>query len=205
MSRWRTYVKGDPKRQAILEAALDWVSSGNIEDYMAQHRYDTDINELKSHFDTVIDWIDSIFEYTGNEMCGIEWGRLYREYHANPYSKPAVAEKVDKLLSDTQVTDKRGIFEYILGGEQDTALLNVRVFDDKTKKSVYDIQTKDANNNDKSNCPFCAIGHDNNAKRIYRLNEMDADHVTAWSKGGATDISNCQMLCKMHNKAKGNR
>ncbi len=205
MSRWRTYVKGDPKRQAVLEAALDWVSDGDIEDYMAQHRYDTDINELKSHFDTVIDWIDSIFEYTGSEMCGIEWGRLYRQYHANPYSKQAVTEKVDKLLSDTQVTDKKGIFEYILGGETDASLLNVRVFDEKTKKAVYDIQTRDANDNDKSNCPLCAVGHNNNAKRIYRLNEMDADHVTAWSRGGATDISNCQMLCKTHNRAKGNR
>ena len=205
MSRWRTYVKGDPKRQAILEAALDWVSDGDIEDYMAQHRYDTDINELKSHFDTVIDWIDSIFEYTGSEMCGIEWGRLYRQYHTNPYSKQTVTEKVDKLISDTQVTDKKGIFEYILGGETDASLLNVRVFDEKTKKAVYDIQTRDANDNDKSNCPLCAIGHSNNAKRIYRLNEMDADHVTAWSRGGATDISNCQMLCKTHNRAKGNR
>lgn len=205
MSRWRTYVKGDPKRQAVLEAALDWVSDGDIEDYMAQHRYDTDINELKSHFDTVIDWIDSIFEYTGSEMCGIEWGRLYRQYHANPYSKQTVTEKVDKLLSDTQVTDKKGIFEYILGGETDASLLNVRVFDEKTKKAVYDIQTRDANDNDKSNCPLCAVGHSNNAKRIYRLNEMDADHVTAWSRGGATDITNCQMLCKTHNKAKGNR
>ena len=205
MSRWRTYVKGDPKRQAILEAALDWVSDGDIEDYMAQHRYDTDINELKSHFDTVIDWIDSIFEYTGSEMCGVEWGRLYRQYHANPYSKQTVTEKVDKLLSDTQVTDKKGIFEYILGGETDASLLNVRVFDEKTKKAVYDIQTRDANDNDKSNCPLCAVGHNNNAKRIYRLNEMDADHVTAWSRGGATDISNCQMLCKTHNWAKGNR
>ena len=138
-------------------------------------------------------------------MCGIAWGRLYRQYHANPYSKQAVTEKVDKLLSDTQVTDKKGIFEYILGGETDASLLNVRVFDEKTKKAVYDIQTRDANDNDKSNCPLCAVGHSNNAKRIYRLNEMDADHVTAWSRGGATDISNCQMLCKTHNRAKGNR
>jgi hypothetical protein len=112
---------------------------------------------------------------------------------------------VDELLADTQITNKRGIFEYILGGEQDTTLLNVRVFDEKTKKAVYDRQTREAMEKEISNCPFCALGHDNNAKRIYRLNEMDADHVTAWSCGGATDASNCQMLCKTHNRAKGNR
>lgn len=205
MNRWQTYIKGDPKRQAILETALDWVNDGDIEDYMAKHRYDTSIDELKNHFDTVIDWIDSIFEYTGSEVCGLEWGRLYREYHTKAYSKDYVTKRVDELLADTQITNKRGIFEYILGGEQDTTLLNVRVFDEKTKKAVYDRQTREAMEKEISNCPFCAIGHDNNAKRIYRLNEMDADHVTAWSRGGATDASNCQMLCKTHNRAKGNK
>jgi Uncharacterized conserved protein len=205
MNRWQTYIKGDPKRQAVLETALEWVSDGDIDGYMAQHRQDTSIDALKNHFDTVIDWVDSVFEYTGSEVCGLEWGRLYRQYHTNAYSKDAVTKRVDELLYDPQVTNKRGIFEYVLGGEHDTSLLNVRVFDERTKKAKYDEQTREAVKDDKSNCPLCAIGHDNNAKRIYKLNEMDADHVTAWSHGGATDISNCQMLCKTHNRAKGNR
>lgn len=205
MNRWQTYISGDPKRQAILETALEWVSDGNIDDYMAQHRYDADIDELKNHFDTVIDWVDSVFEYTGSEMCGREWGRLYREYHKNAYSKDKVAERVNALLDDSQVTDKKGIFEYVLGGEKDSRLLNVRVFDKKTIKAVYRKQTAEAEAQGVSNCPLCAIGHDANTKRIYRESEMDADHVTAWSKGGATDEANCQMLCKTHNRAKGNR
>ena len=205
MNRWRTYIKGDPARQAILERALDWVSDGHISEYMSQHRYDTNIDEMKNYFDTVIDWIDSVFEYTGSEVCGLEWGRMYRQYHANAYSKGAVASRVDELLADTQVTNPRGIFEYILGGEQDTTLLNIRVFDDRTKKAVYDKQKKDAIAKGVSNCPMCAAGSDNNSKRIYKLNEMDADHVTAWSKGGETSASNCQMLCKTHNRIKGNK
>ncbi len=205
MNRWQTYVSGDPKRQAILETALEWVSDGNIDDYMAQHRYDADIDELKNHFDTVIDWVDSVFEYTGSEMCGREWGRLYREYHKNAYSKDTVAKRVNALLDDSQVGDKKGIFEYVLGGEKDSRLLNVRVFDKKTIKAVYRKQTTAAEAQGVSNCPLCAIGHDANAKRIYKESEMDADHVTAWSKGGATDEANCQMLCKTHNRAKGNR
>lgn len=205
MNRWQTYVKGDPKRQAILETALDWVSDGDIDGYMAKHRADTNIDELNNHFETVIDWIDSVFEYTGSYVCGLDWGRLYRLYHTKAYDKDAVAKRVDELLADTQIGDRKGVFEYILGGEQDASLLNVRVFDDKTKKAVYDAQTSEAKAKDISNCPLCAVGHTNNAKRIYKLNEMDADHVTAWSKGGATDISNCQMLCKTHNRAKGNR
>ena len=205
MNRWQTYVPGDPKRQAILETALEWVSDGHIDDYMAKHRYDTNIDELKNYFDTVIDWVDSVFEYTGSEMCGRDWGRLYRKYHKNAYSKDKVAERVDALFDDSQVSDKKGIFEYVLGGEVDSRLLNIRVFDRKTIKAVYRKQTAEAEAQGVSNCPLCAIGHDANMKRIYKESEMDADHVTAWSKGGATDEANCQMLCKTHNRAKGNR
>ena len=205
MNRWKTYVKGDPKRQALLETALDWVSEGKIDDYMSKHRYDTNIDELAKYFETVIDWIDSVFEYTDSEVCGLEWGRLYREYHTKAYSKEKVTRRVKELLDDTQVTDRRGVFEFILGGEQDLSLLNIRVFDPKTQKTVYEKQTKEAKEKGVSNCPLCALGHDSKKTHIYKQNEMEADHVTAWSKGGASDISNCQMLCKTHNRAKGNR
>lgn len=205
MKRWQTYVKGDPKRQAILEEALRWVSGGEIDDYMAKHRFDDDISGLVNHFDTVIDWIDSVFDYTGPEMRGQDWGRLYATFHGNAYSTTHVAARVEALLDDPYVSDKRGVIEYVLGDESDTKLLNVRVFDDAVKRSAYKRQTDAAKAAGESNCPYCAIGHDANAKRIYKLAEMDADHVTAWSKGGATDEANCQMLCKTHNKAKGNR
>lgn len=203
MSMWQTYVKGDPKRQAVLETALDWVSGGKIDEYMAVHRNDDNIEQLKDHFDTVIGWVDSVFDYTGSEMCGQDWGILYKAYHTRAYTKSKVKARVDALLDDSQVTNKRGIFEYVLGGENDKTLLNVRVFDQKTKKRVYDRQTKEAEGT--SNCPLCALGDDNNSKRIYKMSEMDADHVTAWSHGGSTDESNCQMLCKTHNRSKGNK
>ena len=205
MNRWQTYIKGDPKRQAILETALDWVSGGDIDGYMALHRYDTDISELTNHFETVLAWVDSIFDYTGSEVCGLNWGRLYAEYHSNAYQKDAVTARVNALLEDEQVTDKRGIFEYILGGETEARLLNIRVFDKKTIHTVYQKQTALARAKGISNCPHCASGHNANASRIYKINEMDADHVSAWSRGGSTAISNCQMLCRTHNKIKGNR
>ena len=206
MNRWRTYIPGDPKRQAILETALDWVSGGKIDEYMSAHRNDNNIDEMKNNFDTIIDWIDSVFEYTGKEVCGLEWGRLYREYHKNSYNKDEVAVRVNELLGDPQVTDHKGIFEYILSGEKTPKLLNIRIFDERTKKIAYTRQTEDAKKAQKSNCPLCAINANVALnKKIYKFGEMDADHVTAWSKGGATDIDNCQMLCKTHNRMKGNR
>ena len=112
---------------------------------------------------------------------------------------------VTKLYSDPFVKSRKGIFEYILGGCTDTKLLEVRIFDENTKQIVYRRQTKEAQEKGISNCPLCALGNDNNKNHIWQQKDMDADHVTAWSKGGATDISNCQMLCKTHNRAKGNK
>ena len=57
----------------------------------------------------------------------------------------------------------------------------------------------------KSNCPLCAVGENANKARIYDFDEMGADHVAAWSKGGDSSAENCQMLCATHNRAKGNR
>lgn len=205
IQKWSAYIKGSVNRQEYLECALDWVSRGNIGNYMSQHRYDNNITELKTYFNSVIDWASRVFSDVEDEMRGLEWGRLYEEYHNSPYNPTKVSEEVQKLLGDPYIQNHKGIFEYILGGSVDTKLLNVRVFDDATKKKVYAKQTDSAKTKGLSNCPLCAIGNDINKNKIWSLSEMDADHVTAWSKGGATDIKNCQMLCKTHNRAKGNR
>lgn len=199
------YIKGGVNRQDYLETALSWVSKGEIDNYMSKHRHDDNILELKTYFNSVIDWASSIFLNVENEMCGLEWGRLYETYHNNSYDIEKVTKQVKELYSDSYIKNRKGIFEYILGGCQDTKLLEVRIFDDATKKSVYATQTKQAEEKGISNCPYCAIGHDNNKNKIWKITEMDADHVTAWSKGGATNINNCQMLCKSHNRAKGNK
>lgn len=205
IQKWGSYLNGDPKRQDYLATALDWVSKGKVEDYMGRHRYDSDINEIKTYFNTVIDWVSRVFKDVENEMKGLPWGQYYEKYHTKPYSSEYVSERVRTLYADPYVKNRRGIFEFILGGETETRLLDVRVFDDATKRIVYDRQTAKAKEDGISNCPLCALGHDSIRTRIYKLNEMDADHVTAWSKNGATDISNCQMLCKSHNRAKGNK
>jgi len=204
--KWAAYIKGTVNRQDFLARALDWVSRGEVKGYMSKHRKDTDINELKDYFNSVIDWIDNLFiDEPQKEMKGLEWGRLYEKYHKKGYNPKKISERVQELYADSYVENKRGIFEYVLGGEKDTKLLSVRIFNEATKKSVYTTQTTEAKQKGVSNCPHCTIGHDSNKNRIWKLDEMDADHVSAWSKGGKTDIENCEMLCKTHNRAKGNR
>lgn len=202
---WSAYIKGSANRQEFLERALDWVSNGDISTYMSEHRKDTNIKELKAYFNSVIDWVSTVFIDVLPEMKGREWGRLYETYHGKSYDPKKISADVKRLTSDDYVKNSKGIFEYLLGGSLDTKLLEVRVFEAPVKRTAYSKQTELAEANGKSNCPLCAVGHDANKSKIYKLEEMDADHVTAWSKGGGSSAKNCQMLCSTHNRAKGNR
>ena len=138
-------------------------------------------------------------------MRGLEWGRLYEQYHSKPYSPDELSSKVQALYGDGYVKNRKGIWEYVLGGSVDTKLLDIRIFDIPTAKATYAKQTKAAESAGISNCPLCVSGHDANKAKIWKFDEMDADHVAAWSKGGSTTPDNCQMLCKTHNRSKGNR
>lgn len=202
---WGAYVSGAVNRQDFLATALQWVSRGKAEEYMRDHRFSSDIRELVNYFDSVIDWVRSVFPFVESEMRGLPWGELYERYYATPYNPTYMKRRARELYADPYVKNRRGIFEYLLGGETDTRLLDIRIFDEATKRAVYARQTEEAKAAGISNCPYCAIGHDASAHKIWKQSEMDADHVTAWSKGGKTDIQNCQMLCKHHNRAKGNR
>lgn len=203
--KWAAYIAGSALRQDFLERALDWTSRRNIGDYLSRHRNDTNITELKNYFNSVIDWVSAVFNDVESEMRGLEWGRLYEGYHNTSYNPTTVSQQVQKLYADAYVKNRKGIFEYILGGETDTKLLQVRMFDEATKKSTYAQQKQLAETKGTSNCSHCAIGHDANSTKIWSLADMDADHVTPWSRGGSTDTNNCELLCKTHNRAKGNR
>jgi len=208
MQKWQSYIKGNPQRQEILEEALLWIANSkrqDIDGYMSVNRPKTNIDELKSYFDTVIDWINTTFKDVEKEMRGLEWGRLFETYHSNPYNPDEVQTIVRSLYGNYYVKSKKGIFEYILGGEVDKKLLDIRVFDEAAKRSVYEDQTSRARANGVSNCSYCSMGHDVNKDKIWAFNDMDADHVKAWSRDGQTGMDNCEMLCKPHNRAKGNR
>lgn len=205
IQKWSAYIKGSANRQDFLQRALDWVSNGSIVPYMSLHRMNPNINELKTTFNTIIDWVSTVFIDVEREMCGLEWGRMYKEYYKKAYDPKKVSAEVQKLYGDPYIKSRKGIFEYVLGGSVDTKLLELRVFEEATKRSVYAKQKAEAEKKGVSNCSHCAMGHDANKTKIWSIADMDADHVTAWSKGGATDTKNCEMLCKTHNRAKGNR
>ena len=193
-------IKGSVDRQDHMATALDWISDGDPVDYMARHRADPSATELIRNCDAVVDWALNLFGYEA-KLAGLDWGKLYGEYSDMPYSPQELQCEAMQLSGDPAVTKKRGIYEYLLGGKTNPTLLQIRVFDEKTIATRYAQQTAAAKGSGFSNCPACADG---GGSKIYTLKEMQADHVTAWSKGGSTTIENCQMLCRMHNAAKSN-
>jgi hypothetical protein len=204
--KWSAYINGSANRQDFWAKALEWVSKGeeNIGAYMSSRRNDDNIDELKKYFNKVINWIDTTFIDLEPEMRGLEWGRLYEKYGQQKYDPQKLSAQIKEIYMDDAVGYRKGIWEYVLSGCTEKNLLQIRIFPESIKKTVYKKQTEAATQTGKSNCSYCAIGHGVNKAKIWALKDMDADHVSAWSKGGDTTELNCEMLCKSHNRAKGN-
>lgn len=169
------YVKGSPIRQEILETVIGWISGGDIQGYMAAHQNDDDAKEMKTYYSDVINWVERTFPVYRKEMKGVDWGRLYNTYGKEEHS--ISDESVSRLMEDEDVTRKKGIYEYLLSGDE--RCLSIRAFSDKDKREVYERQG--------GICPVCG--------KPYRYEEMQGDHIIPWSKGGHTTKDNLQMLC----------
>lgn len=191
------YVSGSPIRQELLERALRWKSNGNIEQYMSDHQHDEDASELWNYFQSVIQWVEQTFTTYRREMKGVEWGPLYDRFKNAQLDPADLERRTSLLMQDPDVTRTKGIYSYLLTGDERS--LNIRDFNDRDKRAAYERQHgKCASGN------RCRTPGNNDGQRNFDINEMEADHITPWSRGGRTDPENCQMLCLPCNREKGN-
>ncbi len=181
------YLSGSPIRQDYLETAIQWISKESIEKYMAEHQHEPNANELWLYFQSVINWVRVVFPKYRKEMKGIEWGFLYNEFKDHKFDSRKLEEEITELMQDEDVTNKKGIYSYILNREEKH--LNIRSFSDNQKREAYERQ--------KGLCIEC--------KKHFEINEMEADHITPWHEGGRTSVENCQMLCKDDNRRKSGK
>lgn len=181
------YMTGMPIRQEYLETVIDWISDGNINDYMARHQHDGNAKGEWAYFENVISWVKSTFIVYRSEMKGVPWGFLYNSYHQAKLDPNKIEVRSAKLMADDDVSNKKGIYTYLLTNEE--RHLNIRLFDKRQKREAYERQ--------KGICVKC--GHH------FQLEEMESDHITPWSRGGKTDADNCQLLCIEDNRRKGGK
>lgn len=197
----KDYINGSVERQDFLGTVLDWISDGNIQEYMENHRNDSDASVLWEYYQNVIDWIRANFLAPYKEMKGLPWGKYYNKYNNLILDPVAIANEVNELMADEEVENKKGIFEFVLeefyradNGEEMTngdceKFLHIRQFDTSIRRSKYTQQN--------GICPLC--------NKHFDLEQMHADHIVPWSKGGKTTIDNCQMLCANCNLKKSNQ
>jgi len=179
------YVSGTPIRQDYLQTAISWLSGGHIEQYMSAHQHDPNANELWSYFQAVIHWVELTFTTYRKEMKGVDWGDLYNQFKDGLYDTAKLEDEIKALMIDDDVTRKKGIYSYVL--TRDERYLAIRAFTEAERRAAYERQN--------GVCPKCG--------KHYEIGEMEADHITPWSKGGRTNAANCQMLCRADNRLKG--
>ena len=192
------YMSGSPIRQDYLERVLFWIASAEsktIEEYMAEHQHDTHAKPLKQYYKSIIDWVELTFpKYRAKLMKGIEWGLLYNKYGKNVYDPNALEVEIAELLKDDDVTKQKGVYEYLLSGKTEEKVLSIRQFTENERRTLYERQS--------GVCPICKS---EGANKHWEIEEMHADHITPWSKGGHTTLDNGQMLCGKHNLLKSNK
>jgi hypothetical protein len=181
------YLNGMAIRQEYLETAIDWISSGNINDYMSKHQRDPDALPLWTYFQSVITWVQGKFPTYRKEMKGIGWGNLHNNFKDKILDPAELEKQIVRLMRDDDVTNKKGIYAYVLDGEE--RHLNIRAFTDNMKREAYERQN--------GICPIC--------NKHFEIQEMEGDHIKPWHLGGKTTPENCQMLCKDDNRTKSGK
>lgn len=183
----KDYVSGSPIRQEILQTAIGWISNGEIEKYMSIHQHDPNANELWTYYRNVIEWVKLTFPTYRKEMKGIDWGSLYDKFKGEMFDVKKLEKEIQTLMMDDDVTSKKGIYPYVLTRAEKH--LNIRAFTESQKRAAYEKQ--------KGVCKRCG--------KHFEFNEMEADHIKPWSKGGKTSPENCQMLCLQCNREKSGK
>ena len=186
------YVNGTANRQEILETAINWFidrqgEKMTINQFMSKHQHDPSAVNLWNYFLSVINWVKNTFTEYRKEMKGVNWGILYNKYNLKRLDPVELEKQIKKLMIDDEVTKKAGIYSYILTGSEKH--LKLRAFSEKQRRQLYEKQD----------------GICKNCKKEFNFNEMEADHIIPWSKGGQTELKNGQMLCTQCNRWKSNK
>lgn len=187
------YMAGSPIRQEFLEAAIRWKAEHDgipyeddiVRAYMSLHRNDENCNDMWLYFQAVMNWVKLLFPEPAKAMKTIDWGKYYNRFHGEHYDTGRIQERIRELLDDEEVSSEKGIYEYLIDGEEKH--LSLRKFSDKVKRAVYVRQ--------EHKCAKCG--------KEFAIEDMEADHIVAWSQGGRTVEENCQLLCRKCNREKG--
>lgn len=188
------YMTGHLEEQTYLQTILGWAArhdgitdANSIDKYMAIHQFDPNANKLWAYYMQIITWIKSTFPVYRREMKGLDWGEMFDTFGKYVHDTEKLEKEIKRLMEDDEIMRKSGIYRYVLS--KDLRDLNFRTFDNRMKRQAYERQNG-----------ICAI-----CGKHFKIEEMEADHITPWCEGGTTTAENCQMLCRECNRRKGGK
>jgi 5-methylcytosine-specific restriction endonuclease McrA len=169
-----------------------------IEEYVAENQnisFETDQRMITKN----IKFIRDVFEKYGEKDIYFSLSKRYEnDVVIWKQHKTEINRQISDYLKDrtrVALTSKSKEIEDIIQAiVKNISVDSKRLFTADDKIALLQQQTSE---NNRYQCAHC--------QQLFFANELEIDHITAWSKGGRTVLSNAQLLCRACNAAKGNR
>lgn len=182
----------------LLGEIRGYKGKDGLNDYVKAHQYDgfaTDQKEIKKYIDFIADVFDSYsilqiqFELALKYYKDISiWKSKSKEINSSV--KAFLKSDDAKILANRKAREIEDIIQAIVNN---LSVDPKRLF---TKDDKIEVAKRETPINGKYRCKKC--------NQLFLLDELEVDHIIAWSKGGRTVLSNAELLCKPCNIKKNN-
>ena len=204
-----SYVSSDKDILRVLGSNSRGRNQMRVLKYICILREEKDINDYVEHNQNVsfandqrllmkyIKFIKDIFDEYGQVDVYFALANKYlKDYTIWKEQKNAINIRIKRYLKsdDVKFTDKHKEIEDII-----QAIVNGISVDDKRLFTIDDKKTYLSQQTTSEGKYQCA-----NCKKWFFAEELQMDHIEAWSKGGRTVLSNAQLLCGPCNRKKSN-
>lgn len=183
----------------------DYIKKHQEEDFVKDQKYVEDrLKFIKDVFDDPNKHIDTYWYLADKYLSGkSNWVKYKKDM--NTRLKEYYKSDEYKLSQKKQ----KDIEEICLGSISGLTLDPRRVYTEEQKIEYIDKYAIKSSDGSKCQCVMCKasfdLGEITEAATFFYANELEMDHKTPWSKGGRTELSNAQLLCKPHNIQKSNK
>ena len=169
-----------------------------INDYVSKNQKNSFADDQRE-ISKYIKFVSEVFEEYGQLDIYFNLARKYfKDSVIWKQNKDEINSRIKRYLKsdDAKLTDKSKEIEDII-----QAIVNNISVDDKRLFSSDDkkeyLRRRKPNEEGKYQCAKC--------KKYFYKEELTMDHKDPWSKGGRTELSNAELLCRPCNIKKGNR
>ena len=181
----------------VLKMLVSLHNKKNIESYVKENQnksFDTDLRLITKHIKFIRGVFDNAKELDIYFRLSVKYEKdftIWKEKRTDINSKIAEYLKDRTRVALTnKATEIEDIIQCVVKG---ISVDSKRLFTSDDKQALLRKQTPEV---EKYQCQHC--------EQLFFENELEVDHITPWSKGGRTELSNAQLLCRVCNAKKSN-